>query len=80
MLAFSFCPGPQTFKDYAEQTYSSYRTLLTHMHKLCLDSLWMRKPLSLQHLLPSKQQIVVNFWEIWAKITIKKQKNLNIHL
>ena len=40
--------------------YNSYGTLLTTMHKQCLDFLWMKILLSLQHSLPSKKQIIVH--------------------
>ena len=48
-----------------------------NVHKQCLDSLRMKIPLSLQHPLHSKQQIIVNFE---AKIERKSPKNFVIHL
>ena len=50
------------FYDNVDRTFcNSYRTLLTNMHKQCLDFLKMKTPLSLQHPLPSRQQSWANY-------------------
>ena len=43
-------------QDNVDQTFSnSYEFLLTTLRELCLDSFWMKIPLSFQHPLPNKR-------------------------
>ena len=66
----AFALWSQTLLDNAVQTFNhSYGTLLTTMHKLCLDSLWMKispQSSATQHLV-SKHCKAANYRKLWSQ-------------